>query len=105
MGRWASMLGGLLVWTVHFVGVYVLASIGDVASRADDPAWRLAIVAFSGLCLAAAAALLVRAFRDLRDPRAGTDATARLLPELSALGAGLALIAIAWQTLPAVIGY
>src|SRR5690606_37788564 len=41
MARWAWMLGGLIVWTVHFMGVYAIASLADVVSRADDPAWRM----------------------------------------------------------------
>jgi len=98
------MLGGLIVWAAHFVGVYALASAGEVAGRAHDPAWRWAILAFTGLCAAAVAALLWRAVRELRrppDPAAG----GRLVAELSALGSGIALLAIAWQTLPAVVGY
>lgn len=103
MRRWAFMLGGLIAWAVHFVGAYALASAGEVAGRADDPAWRLAIVAFSLACLAAAAILLGLAVRALRRPGPQPDATSKLVPELAALGAGLALVAIAWQTLPAVI--
>lgn len=98
------MLGGLIVWTVHFVGVYALASAAEVAGRADDPPWRVGIVVFSGLCLAAAAGVLVWAVREMRRP-GREEATAKLIPELSALGAGLALIAIAWQTLPAIVAY
>lgn len=96
------MLGGLIVWAAHFVGVYVLASIGDVVTYAEDAPWRLAVAAFSGLCLAAVVALLWAAARKLRrqDP-----AESRFVPELSALGSGVALIAIAWQALPAIVGY
>ena len=42
MRRWVWMLGGLIVWTIHFMGVYALASLADVVSRADDFAWRMA---------------------------------------------------------------
>lgn len=101
------MLGGLIVWAAHFVGVYALASIGDVVTYAEDRPWRLAVVAFSGLCLAAVLLLLARAVRELRGarPGGGADPAAKLVPELSALGSGIAVIAIAWQALPAIIGH
>ena len=57
MRRWAWMLGGLIVWTVHFMGVYAIASLADVVSRADDPLWRMIGLAFSGACLFAALGL------------------------------------------------
>ena len=34
MMRWAWMLGGLIVWAIHFLGVYIIASLGDVVGRA-----------------------------------------------------------------------
>jgi len=96
------MTGGLLVWAVHFLGVYTLASLADVAARADDPAWRGAGLAFSGVCLLASAVLLALAARRLR--RTGDEGWG-FPDQLAALGAGLALIAIVWQSLPTVIGY
>ena len=51
------MLGGLIVWTVHFMGVYAIASLADVVSRADDPNWRMVGLAFSGACALIAIAL------------------------------------------------
>ena len=51
MRRWAWMLGGLIVWTVHFMGLYAIASAADVVSRADDPLWRMGGLAFSGFGL------------------------------------------------------
>jgi len=96
------MRGGLLVWTVHFLGVYTLASLADVIARADDPAWRGAGLVFSGVCLLASAVLLALAARRLR--RTGDEGWG-FPDQLAALGAGLALIAIVWQSLPTVIGY
>ena len=96
------MTGGLLVWAVHFLGVYTLASLADVAARADDPEWRGAGLAFSGVCLLASAVLLALAARRLR--RTGDEGWG-FPDQLAALGAGLALIAIVWQSLPTVIGY
>lgn len=96
------MTGGLLVWAVHFLGVYTLSSLADVVARADDPAWRGAGLAFSGVCVLALAVLLALAARRLR--RTGGEG-GRFPDQLAALGAGLALVAIIWQSLPTVIGY
>ncbi len=63
MRRWFYMLGGLLIWAVHFVGVYTIASIGDVVARAEERTWRMIGLAFSGLCLLAVAALLIQSLR------------------------------------------
>lgn len=102
MLRWLWMLGGLIVWTVHFMGVYAIASLGDVVSRADDPLWRMIGLAFSGACLLAALAIAGGAARGLR--RAG-DPSARFGDQLALLGGGVAALAIVWQALPTVIGY
>lgn len=97
------MLGGLIVWTIHFFGVYGLASLGDVVSAADAPFWRGLVMGFSGLCLIVALALTADAASRLR--KAGGKPTARFAPEVATLGAGLAAVAILWQALPAWIGH
>ena len=102
MGRWIWMLGGLIVWTVHFMGVYAIASLADVVSRADDPAWRMIGLAFSGVCVIAALAITVVAARRVRRP---ADAVAGFGDQLALLGGGVATVAIVWQALPTVIGY
>lgn len=96
------MSGGLIVWAVHFIGVYALSSVADVVASADDPAWRAVGLAFSGVCVLASTVLLVLAARRLRR----TDGEAGRFPDqLAALGAGLAVVAIVWQALPTVVGY
>ena len=102
MARWAWMLGGLIVWTVHFMGVYAIASLADVVSRADDPAWRMIGLGFSVACLAAAVGLAAWAGRRLRR---GGDAATGFGDQLALLGSGLAAVAIVWQALPTLIGY
>lgn len=102
MGAWAWMTGGLLVWAVHFTGVYALSSLADVVATADDPAWRAAALAFSGVCVLASAVLLALAAERLRRMD-GEDP--KFADQLAALGAGLALVAIVWQGLPTVVGY
>ena len=102
MRRWVWMLGGLIVWTVHFMGIYAIASAADVVSRADDPFWRMGGLAFSGACLLAALALAGWAARRLRRRE---DPSAAFGDQLALLGGGVAAIAIVWQALPTVIGY
>lgn len=101
MGRWGWMLGGLIVWTIHFMGVYAIASLGDVVSRADDPIWRMIGLAFSGICTLATLALTAVAARRLRRP----PAPGRFEDQLAMLGGGVATMAIVWQALPTVIGH
>lgn len=102
MRRWAWMLGGLIVWTVHFMGVYAIASLADVVSRADDPRWRMFGLAFSAACMLAALVLAGWAARRLRRR---TDPSAHFGDQLALLGAGVATVAIVWQALPTVIGH
>ena len=102
MRRWAWMLGGLIVWTVHFMGVYAIASLADVVSRADDLVWRMIGLAFSAACLLAALVLTGWAARRLRRRE---DPSAAFGDQLALLGGGVAAIAIIWQALPTVIGY
>ncbi len=102
MPRWAWMLGGLIVWTVHFMGVYAIASLADVVSRADDPAWRMIGLGFSAACLLAAVILTVFAARQARRP---ADPAAGFGNQLALLGGGVATVAIVWQALPTLIGY
>lgn len=102
MARWIWMLGGLIVWTVHFMGVYGIASLADVVSRADDFTWRMIGLAFSGACVLAAVAITVAAARRVRRP---ADAATGFGDQLALLGGGVATVAIVWQALPTVVGY
>lgn len=105
MGRWIWMLGGLIVWTIHFMGVYAIASLADVVSRADDAAWRMAGLAFSGVCLLAAVVLTAAAVRRVRRTAGAADAPEGFGDQLALLGGGVATVAIVWQALPTLIGY
>ncbi len=102
MRAWAWMMGGLLVWTVHFLGVYSLASLADVVSTADALVWRGVTLGFSLVCVLATATLLWLAIRRLRTP---LDDMARFQHLLATLAAGVSLLAISWQTLPVFIGH
>lgn len=102
MARWLLMMGGLLVWAAHFLGVYVISSLGDVAATADAPFWRMAALGFSGVCMVAETGfLLVVTGR-------GRIATGELEPFITGVGVtgGLVgLVGIAWQALPTVLGH
>ena len=102
MRRWAWMTGGLIVWFVHFMGVYAIASLADVVSRADDFGWRMTGLACSAACVLAALAITAVAARRMRRP---TDPPARFGDQLALLGGGVSAVAIVWQALPTVIGY
>lgn len=101
MRRWTYILGGLLAWATHFAGLYAAASLEAQTAARDSGAWRLAAVALSGACGAACVALAAAALARLR-PRG--DAGVALMDQLSLLGAIVALVAIAWQTLAVLIG-
>lgn len=102
MRTWVFMLGGLIVWTIHFMGVYGIASIAEVAGRADDAGSLWTVAALTALCAAADIALLLKAWRR------GRRATGDLAPfqtSMAGLGAGFSLIAVIWQGLPALVGH
>ena len=95
MRRWLAMTAGLLIWAVHFLGLYLLASVADVWSCIDAAAGRWAGLGFSLLCLAAiavVAALMIR-----RPAPEGTDGWER---RVALTGALVAAVAVAWQTAP-----
>jgi hypothetical protein len=97
MRRWAFLVGGLPVWAAHFLGVYVLASVADLRTLSEQPLWRGAHFAFSAICFATAAWIAIQAHRR---SKVG-DPSQRFAARLSTLGASLGLVAIFWQSLPA----
>lgn len=96
------MLGGLIVWAAHFLGVYAIASLGDVVAVADAPAWRAAVAAFSLLCLIVCLGLLALA---LHWRRRADETTTRFGCEIAMGAAGLGVVGVVWQALPAWIGH
>ena len=95
MRAWAFMLGGMLVWAAHFFTLYAIASLFLTTSLA-----RALTLIVTLVCLAAGALVLASA---LRARRRAHDTAARWRYGLAALFASLALIAIAWQGLPAML--
>lgn len=79
------MLGGLLIWAVHFFGGYLLAEFYPSVAL---------IFALSVLCLLGIVALLYR--QNQLAPRPGFEAWHKSV----ALGcSGLSLVGVAWQTM------
>ena len=102
MRAWGFMLGGLIIWAVHLLGVYGVASLADVVARADAPASRLGVGALTLACGAGDIVLLVTAWRRAR---VAAGDLAPFAASLAGLGAGLSLIAVIWQGLPAILGH
>jgi hypothetical protein len=89
---WGFLLGGLVVWTVHFFTLYGIASI-----FLTTPLARVLTLVISLACLAANAFLFLWV---VRADGTGMDRWARTIA-LYALG--VSTLAIVWQALPAVL--
>lgn len=93
MRGWPFLLGGLIVWTVHFFALYIIASI-----FLTTPLARVLVVLVTLACLTASALLLRQALRT--DVPTQMDAWMRAV---ALCGIGLSVVAIVWQALPALI--
>lgn len=96
MRAWAFLLGGMIVWTVHFFSLYIVASIFLTSTLA-----RILVGLITLACLAADGVLLARALRASRGELA--DEAGRWNVSLAALAAAISLVAVAWQGLPALL--
>jgi len=96
MRFWLLMLGGLLIWAAHFLGLYLLSSASDVA-RDDAGAWNGAGLVFSVICLLVIAGLIWRGVFSLR--MKPTDATSAFGLRLAVAGGLLGGIGVVFQTL------
>jgi len=94
--RWVTMTGGLLIWALHFIGLYGIASAEDVWGAPDAWSWRLAGVVFSLLCLAATVGVGLWLARQRPDPEE-PEAWER---RVGLTGALVAAVSIVWQTGP-----
>jgi hypothetical protein len=96
MRFWLLILGGLLIWTAHFLGLYLLSSAADVA-REDAGAWNGAGLIFSLICLMVIAFLCWRCIVWLRTKP--SDETRAFGLRLAVAGGLLGGIGVAFQTL------
>lgn len=87
MRTWAILLRGLIVWAVHFFGVYALAEIAPRVSL---------VLALTAACLLADLWLLLRSSALPR-----VDAFDAWRRSVAIGGVVLSLLAVGWQALPA----
>lgn len=96
MRRWLLLLGGPLIWAAHFAVIYTIASVSIAAAGETTPAARAAMIVAGGGGALACALLIRHALRN--DDR---DDLSAFLRGVGGIGAGISLVAILWQTLPA----
>ena len=95
MKAWIFLLGGLLVWTAHFFGAYIIGSLFPGTELA-----RSLVLALTLLCLGIAGLFV---FLILRRKAAQNDTLDRWSSALAGSGHALAIVAIAYQGLPALL--
>ncbi len=93
MRGWTFLLGGLIVWAVHFFALYGIASVFLTTMLA-----RILAILMSLACLVADGLLLARALR-VRP----VDAAEIWQQRIALIGAALSAVAILWQALPALL--
>ena len=94
MRPWLILLSGLIVWTLHFFGVYTAASLFPGTSIAK---WLTGLLTLVSLGLLAAAIYLVKGKTTARRD----DPLYRWLDSLALLGVALSAIAVIYQGVPA----
>jgi len=104
MGLLMIAMGGLIVWAAHFALLYGAQTTFCTVAASD---WSASDLRIGGLLLTAAAvaALLALAGRPRQRPQEGSrwevgPDSARFLRRISVAGAGLALLAMLWATVP-----
>lgn len=95
MRAWSFLLGGMIVWAIHFFALYIVVSIFLTSMLT-----RVLVLAITLACLAAAGYILLRATKEWSG---STDAPDKWGHGLAALFAALALVAVIWQGLPALM--
>lgn len=93
MHTWRFLLAGMLVWTVHFFGAYILASI--FPERALVARALAAVLTLA--CLAALAWLMRSSLAAI--PHEGDELSGWAARLATLLGA-LAFVAVLWQAFP-----
>lgn len=95
MRYWCKLLGGLILWAVHFFTVYAVASV--------FPGTRLAPVLVLAVTLAILAVTFWLAITTARALRGAAEDVHRWSGRLSVLTYALAAVAIVYQGFPAVL--
>lgn len=92
MRAWMLLLGGLVVWTAHFLALYGVASIFPGTTIANWLVLPLTLVAVAALIF-----LLRRSVAQM----SSRDSLDRWIGRLATLGAAISLLAVFWQAIPA----
>lgn len=92
MRAWTLLLGGLVVWTAHFLALYGIASIFPGTTIANWLVLPLTLVAVAALIFLLRRSVVQMASRDSLD---------RWMGRLATLGAAISLLAVVWQAIPA----
>jgi len=95
MRNWGLMLGGLLIWTLHFLGVYGVASVADLSDPSTQALWRWLGVAFTGACLLGVVLIVLRARPSAQD--------VGLYRQVGLGASAVSFIAIVWQSVPLLV--
>ena len=96
MRAWLFLLSGLTIWAAHFFGLYIAASLFPGMLLAN-----ILSIALTLIAMAAAAYFLWRGLRRLQAH--GGEQLSEWLAGISTLGNAIALIAIAYQAVPALL--
>jgi hypothetical protein len=97
------MTAGLVVWAVRFLAVYSFAGLACARAWADGMANPIVLfmVATAAIGIGICAAVALHARSRLRRNAAGVVEGDRFIHATAALVAGIAALAIAWETVPA----
>lgn len=95
MSRWLKLLGSLMVWALHFVGLYTISSIADLYTSASDPVSRVIGVIFTLGCLGLVAAMAAWISRGT-----SREDGRRWERKLALAAAGVSALSIVWQAVP-----
>jgi len=90
---WTFLLGGLIIWAVHFFALYIVASV-----FLTTPLARMLTLLISLVCLVAGVLLLVRVWCS-----DGSTAMNEWTRGVALLGAMISIVAVLWQALPALL--
>jgi hypothetical protein len=89
MRSWLILLGGPIVWAVHFFGLYGIAEFAPHVGL---------VLALTVVCVVGELVLLQRAARLPAD-----DSFTRWRRSVAVGGVALSLVAVTWQALPALV--
>jgi hypothetical protein len=94
MRTWLLLLSGLIIWTVHFFGIYIAASFFPGTNLAK---WLTGLLTFVALGLLAASMYSVR----VRTTALKSGSLSHWLHSLAFLSGAISCVAVLYQGLPA----